>query len=65
MVFLTMFWNLQLASSLHNVMFELSIRYLANDAQVQEWLPQVLNFELIGNYSQTELGHGSNVRVSF
>lgn len=45
-------------------MFELAVRYLANDEQVKDWLPKVLNFNMVGNYTQTELGHGSNVRVS-
>jgi len=45
-------------------MFELTIRYLASEEQVKEWLPQALSYKMIGNYAQTELGHGSNVRVS-
>jgi alkylation response protein AidB-like acyl-CoA dehydrogenase len=45
-------------------MFELTVRYLASDEQVKEWLPKVLDFKMIGNYTQTELGHGSNIRVS-
>jgi len=45
-------------------MFELSLRYLGDDEQVKYWLPKILSYRIIGNYSQTELGHGSNVRVS-
>lgn len=45
-------------------MFELAVRYLGDDEQVAHWLPQILACKIIGNYSQTELGHGSNVRVS-
>lgn len=44
-------------------MFELAVRYLGDDEQVKYWLPQITNCAIIGNYSQTELGHGSNVRV--
>jgi len=44
-------------------MFELAVRYLGDDEQVAHWLPQILACKIIGNYSQTELGHGSNVRV--
>jgi acyl-CoA oxidase len=45
-------------------MFELAIRYLGDDEQVKQWLPLITKCKIIGNYSQTELGHGSNVRVS-
>lgn len=45
-------------------MFELAVRYLGDEEQVKFWLPQITNCRIIGNYSQTELGHGSNVRVS-
>jgi hypothetical protein len=45
-------------------MFELAVRYLGDDEQVKFWLPLITNCRIIGNYSQTELGHGSNVRVS-
>ena len=43
-------------------MFELTVRYLADDEQVKQWLPKILSLRMIGNYTQTELGHGSNVR---
>ena len=45
-------------------MFELAVRYLGTDEQVNEWLPKILSYRMIGNYGQTEIGHGSNVRVS-
>jgi hypothetical protein len=45
-------------------MFELAVRYLGDDDQVKQWLPLITKARIIGNYSQTELGHGSNVRVS-
>lgn len=51
-----------LSSSLHSLMFELTVRYLADDEQVSEWLPKILKQKMIGNYCQTELGHGSNVK---
>ena len=43
-------------------MFELVVRYLGDDEQVQKWLPKILKAQIIGSYSQTEIGHGSNVR---
>jgi hypothetical protein len=46
-------------------MFELAVRYLGDDEQVKQWLPLITKARIIGNYSQTELGHGSNVRVSY
>lgn len=34
----------------------------ASEAQLEFWLPKLMNFEITGSYAQTELGHGSNVR---
>ena len=39
-----------------------SIREQCNDEQKAYWLPKVENWEIIGCYGQTELGHGSNVK---
>jgi len=50
------------STSLHHIMFELTVRYLGDDEQVAKWLPKVLSCQMIGSYSQTELGHGSNVQ---
>jgi acyl-CoA oxidase len=54
--------NNNLSTSLHSLMFELTVRYLSDDDQVREWLPKILQCKMIGNYCQTELGHGSNVQ---
>jgi len=43
-------------------MFATSIREQSNDEQKAYWLPKVENWEIIGCYGQTELGHGSNVK---
>lgn len=48
--------------SLHTVMFSTSIREQCNEEQLKHWLPRVEDWSIIGCYSQTELGHGSNVR---
>jgi acyl-CoA oxidase len=48
--------------TLHTVMFSTSIREQANEQQLKEWMPRVESWEIIGCYSQTELGHGSNVK---
>lgn len=48
--------------AIHNSMFTTSIREQCNDEQRKIWLPRAENWEIIGAYSQTELGHGSNVR---
>ncbi|RVX67839.1 hypothetical protein B0A52_07767 [Exophiala mesophila] len=48
--------------ALQSGMFATSIREQCNDEQKAYWLPKVEKWEIIGCYSQTELGHGSNVR---
>ena len=42
--------------------FTFSLSRQSNDEQKAYWLPKVENWEIIGCYGQTELGHGSNVR---
>lgn len=48
--------------ALQTVMFATSIREQCNEEQLKYWLPKVENWEIIGCYGQTELGHGSNVK---
>jgi acyl-CoA oxidase len=49
--------------TLHFLMFELCVKFLGDDEQAAEWLPQITSMKMIGNYCQTEMGHGSNVQV--
>jgi hypothetical protein len=39
-----------------------TVREQASEEQQSYWLPRILNYDVIGCYAQTELGHGSNVR---
>jgi alkylation response protein AidB-like acyl-CoA dehydrogenase len=39
-----------------------TIREQATEEQQRYWMPRILNYDIIGCYAQTELGHGSNVR---
>lgn len=48
--------------ALHGTMFVTSIREQSNPEQKAYWLPKVEDWEIIGCYAQTELGHGSNVK---
>jgi acyl-CoA oxidase len=52
-----------LPTSLHWVMFVPNIRSLADDQQQAAWLPLCRDWQMIGCYAQTELGHGSNIRA--
>ena len=46
----------------HFALFLPTILGQASPEQVMRWLPKTLNFQMVGSYAQTELGHGSNVR---
>lgn len=43
-------------------MFELCVKYLGDDEQAAQWMPLISKLRIIGNYAQTEMGHGSNVQ---
>lgn len=43
-------------------MAEPTVREQGSEEQKAYWLPRILDWEIIGCYAQTELGHGSNVR---
>ena len=47
---------------LHTSMFTVAVRDQGSTEQVAKWLHKIENWEFIGCYAQTELGHGSNVR---
>ena len=47
---------------LQHTMFATSVREQSNEKQKACWQPKVDNWEIIGCYGQTELGHGSNVQ---
>ena len=43
---------------LHEGMFLVTLENQLSDEQKKKWLPKVLNYEILGTYAQTELGHG-------
>ncbi|KAF1993754.1 acyl-CoA oxidase [Amniculicola lignicola CBS 123094] len=47
---------------LHMSMFVTTVREQGSEEQKAYWMPQILNYDIIGCYAQSELGHGSNVR---
>ncbi|GAB7351975.1 hypothetical protein MBLNU459_g2502t1 [Dothideomycetes sp. NU459] len=47
---------------LHESMFLITLRDQGNEEQHEKFLKKAQNYEYIGCYAQTELGHGSNVR---
>jgi len=42
-------------------MFTKSIESFCDEEQKKKWLQPTLDFNIIGCYAQTEIGHGSNV----
>ncbi|CAD6185264.1 unnamed protein product [Caenorhabditis auriculariae] len=49
--------------SLHFAMFIPALQGQADDEQKREWLDRAIRMEIIGTYAQTELGHGTNLRM--
>ena len=47
--------------TLHMQMFTKSVMQLGSEAQARHYMPLIDNWQIIGCYAQTELGHGSNV----
>ncbi|XP_072946882.1 acyl-coenzyme A oxidase 1-like [Epargyreus clarus] len=47
---------------LHYIMFMPAILNQGNEEQHAKWLPRAWNFNIIGSYAQTELGHGTFIR---
>jgi len=40
-------------------MFIPALENQATPQQKEKWLPMAMNYEIIGTYAQTELGHGN------
>ena len=51
----------QSPASMHWIMYQTSIETFCNDEQLKKWGPMTQNFDCIGCYAQTELGHGSDI----
>ncbi|XP_028907494.1 peroxisomal acyl-coenzyme A oxidase 2 isoform X1 [Ornithorhynchus anatinus] len=47
-----------LAFNIHSI-FQKAIMGLGSDEQIAKWIPPAQNFQIIGTYAQTELGHGT------
>ncbi|GAB9477082.1 Peroxisomal acyl-coenzyme a oxidase [Globisporangium polare] len=50
------------STTLHTQMFIKNLGLLFTDEQKSAWMQLAKNWQMIGCYAQTELGHGSNVR---
>lgn len=53
--------GIEAGANMHGVTVT-TVREQASEEQQKSWLPRILNYDIIGCYAQTELGHGSNVR---
>ncbi|XP_068109852.1 peroxisomal acyl-coenzyme A oxidase 2 [Hyperolius riggenbachi] len=49
------------ALNIHNV-FVNCIRTLGTEEQIAKWVPLATNYQILGTYAQTELGHGTYLR---
>ena len=45
---------------IHTAMFKPALNGQMTDEQKAKWLPLAENWEIIGTYAQTELGHGTS-----
>ena len=52
----------QMPGGVHVMMFTFCIDMMGTDDQHDEYLKKCYNWEIIGCYAQTELGHGSDVQ---
>ena len=48
---------------LHQLMFIPHIQSQGNDAQVEKFVDKAGNYEILGTYAQTELGHGKIIVI--
>lgn len=46
----------------HVAMFTFCIEMMGTETQHEEYLKKCMNWDIIGCYAQTELGHGSDVQ---
>ncbi|XP_078399736.1 peroxisomal acyl-coenzyme A oxidase 2-like [Cetorhinus maximus] len=51
-----------LAFAVHRELFIPTITELGTDAQIAKWVPLAKDYQIIGTYAQTELGHGTYLR---
>jgi acyl-CoA oxidase len=49
-------------AGVHVAMFTFYIEMMGTDGQHEEYLKKCYNWDIIGCYAQTELGHGSDVQ---
>jgi acyl-CoA oxidase len=49
-------------AGVHVAMFTFYIEMMGTDGQHEEFLKKCYNWDIIGCYAQTELGHGSDVQ---
>ncbi|XP_052676453.1 peroxisomal acyl-coenzyme A oxidase 1-like isoform X2 [Crassostrea angulata] len=54
--------NHQYSLGLHTVMFIPALERLSTEQQKAKWLHLARNYQIIGTYAQTELGHGTNLQ---
>ena len=50
------------AARLHEIGFAPMVILQADEEQLNRWLTDIENYIIIGNYAQTELGHGKLFR---
>ena len=49
---------------LHQLMFTPHIQTQGNDKQVEKFVDKARNYEILGTYAQTELGHGNRTTTT-
>jgi len=47
--------------AVHATMFIPTLESLTSPEQKEKWLPRAANYEIMGTFAQTELGHGNDL----
>ena len=60
-----MFPNENPPIGLHTTMFLPTLKNQMNEEQKLKWVEKAENYDILGTYAQTEMGHGKNIACTY